>query len=129
MDLAGFGLRLKIQRMDAHRDFAMVRELDGIAHQIDQHLAQAQGVADQCCGYIKTNVKQQLQSFVLRLYDGQVGQILHHVFEVKFGRFEAHFSGLDFRKIQDVIDDAQQIARSGVHLFNVVALLGAQVGL
>ena len=34
-------------RLDDHRDAAGLRELDGVAGEVEQHLAQARGVADQ----------------------------------------------------------------------------------
>ena len=107
----------------------MVGKLDGVADQVDQHLAQAQRVANQCGGHIGADVKQQFQPLVLRPDDAQIGQVFHHVFQMELCRLEAHFAGLDLGEIKNVVDDAQQIARRRVHLFDVIALLGAQVGL
>ena len=48
---------------DPHDDFSGVRELDGVADEVDQHLAQAHGVATHGSGYVEFDGAGQFQAF------------------------------------------------------------------
>ena len=113
----------------ANDDLAAVRELGGIAAQVDQHLAQPQWVADQGGGHIGGRVKQQLEAFVLGLQAEHAGQVLQHIVQMEIDCLQAHLAGFNFGEVQDVVDDAQQDFTRAAHFFNVVALVLVQVGL
>ena len=114
---------------NSHHDLAAFGEFDGVVAQVDQDLAQPQGVAQQRRGDIGCGGEDQLQALVFGFHADQAGKIFHHVFELEGNRFHAHLAGFDFGKIKNVIDDAQQVLSSQVHFFNVVALLVIQFGL
>ena len=49
----------------AHDHLALVGELDGVAHQVEQHLSQPAGVADQGVGHVRLHVADQLQPLLV----------------------------------------------------------------
>ena len=110
-------------------DFAGVGELDGVVGQVDQHLPQAQGVAHQGPGHLRGQGKQHFQALFPGLHRDQGGQVVQHLLQVEVHLFHGQLAGLDLGEIQDVVDDAQQVVSRGLHLGDVVALLGVQVGL
>ncbi len=114
---------------NTQHDLALLGELDRVIAQVDQNLAQPQRVAQQRHGHVGCGLKDQLQTLVFSFHAEQVGKIVHHVFELERDFFHEHLAGLDFGKIKDVVDDAQQVAAGPVHFFNVVALFVIQLGL
>ncbi|MNZ88486.1 hypothetical protein D3C78_1073810 [compost metagenome] len=93
--------------MDGDGDLALPGELDRIAQQIAQHLAEAHGVAEQPGGHIGVNVEQQLEALFLRLDHGLVGETAEHILEEELDLLEMHLAGLDLGEVEDVVDDAQ----------------------
>src|SRR5262249_14056300 len=57
------GVVLPLPGADADDDLAGVRKLDRVAHQIDNHLPQPAGVANQMIGNIRLDVAGNLQAF------------------------------------------------------------------
>ena len=114
---------------DADDNFAGFGELDGVVAQVDQHLTQPQGVANEGCGYIWRGGKQKFQPFVFGFHAHQVGQVVHDVFKVEVNGFHAQLARFNLGEVEDVVDDAQQVFASAVDFFNVVALLFIQRGL
>src|SRR6185312_4438493 len=92
----------------AQRNFAFAGELQRVAEQVDEHLAQAAGVARNNLGNLRRYLAQQLNAFLV----GPQRKRLHRTFnaiaktEVHF--FEVYLTGLDLGKVEDVVDDIQQ---------------------
>ena len=115
--------------LDAHHNFALVGELDRVIAQIDEDLAEPQWIAPQGRWHIRRRTEQQLQALVLGFEAHQIGQVVHHIFQVEVDGFHAHLAGFDLGEIENVVDDAQQVFTGTVHLLDVVALLFIKIGL
>ncbi len=113
---------------DIKLDVSGFGELDGIVDQIDQNLPQAQRISNQIVGHIRCNVDQKLQSFFIRLESHHGHHATEHIFQPEGNVFEDQLIRLDFGKIEDVIDDAQQRRTGAVDLVDIVALLGRKLG-
>jgi hypothetical protein len=121
-------------RTDEQVDAPGVSELDGVADQVDQYLAQVRGITAESEGRLRRNVRGQGNA----LFTGDRVEHLHGPVdqEVQVERFfgEDQPAGFDARKIQDVVDQAEQgIGRVADHLrqfllFTVEAGFGEQVG-
>ena len=92
--------------LDDH--LAVLGELDRIAHQVDDHLAQADRVADHAVGDIGVNVEDQLEPLLLRPLRQGPDRIAERFPEVESRLLQLQLAAFDLRKIQDVVDDAQQ---------------------
>ena len=79
-----------VGRRPPHVDdhFAALGELDGVADQVDQHLAQAPGIADERVGHVRSNVAGQLEPFLVRARRQQAHGVLDDVAQVERDVFE-----------------------------------------
>ena len=113
--------------LDHH--FAGLGELDRVAHQVEQHLAQAARVADDPARHIRRGVEDQLQAFFLCAQRDQVGQAVQNVIQVEVNRLDLQLAGFNLGKIEDIVDDLQQRLAGGGDAPHVIALFFIQVGL
>ena len=108
-------------------DLALAGELDGIADQVGDHLAQAQRVADQLSRHLGRDLEQEFESLLLGPLPDEGDHRLEHFVEFEGVVLEHQLAGLDAGKVQDVVDQREQAATGGVDLAHVVALLGVEV--
>ena len=97
--------------LDAHDDFTGIRELDGIAHQVDQYLPQAHGVAAHLGRYVESDIAGQFEPLGMGARRADLDGLLHCFPQAKFDAFQLELAGFDFREIQDIVDDLQQRSR------------------
>src|SRR5882672_10903338 len=84
------------------------------------------GIAEEQIRYVRANVAGELQAFLLRADAESLHQILDGVPQRERDPLETEPARLDFREVQDVVDDREQRvgrSRDGV---DVLALLGGQ---
>jgi hypothetical protein len=93
---------------DSDENLAALGELDGIANQIKEHLAEAAGIADKGIGNIGGCVKGKLESLLLRADGASFQDLLQAVSKLERNQLDVEFSGLNFREIQNVVDDGKQ---------------------
>ena len=104
---------------------ALLGELDGVADQVEQHLAQPQRIAEQRHGHVVGDVAPRRPGPSPRRAARPALTTLSSVSpRSKAVCSRSSLPGLDLREIQDVVDDAQQGVRRAVDLLQVVALLG-----
>ena len=103
-----------------------MRELDGVADEIRQHLTQARHVADDVARRARHDPQCQLEPPCPRRCTDQIGHVLQGDLEIERCFLEAQLTGLDLRIIEDVVDDEQQAVRGAAHGFGVVALRRGQ---
>ena len=76
------------------------RELDRIADQIEQYLAQAQRVAGQYIRHLVVDNQIQGDFFLARLYALLLYDFIQRLAQLKFRVFDIEFAGLNFRQVQ-----------------------------
>src|SRR5215471_550468 len=113
---------------DLDDDLARVRKLDRVADQIDNHLPQPAGVANQMIGNIRLDVAGNLQAFGVATKSQGLDAIAEVVAQNEGDFLEIQFLRLDLREVEDVVDEAQESATRGFDRLQIAALLGAQVG-
>ena len=97
---------------DGQDDLARFGELDRVAQQVQQDLAQPRHVAQQHGGQLTLEHIGQLELLLGRPAADQIERRLDAVAQVKGLGLKIHASGLDLGEVEDVIDDGQQgIAR------------------
>ena len=79
-------------------------------------------------GQIRLDVEDQLQAFCRRLATDQAAHIVEDLVEIEVDRLHVHLACFDLRKIENVVDDAEQMLARPVDLLHVVRLLRIQVG-
>ncbi len=122
--------RLRILGGDAdhHGDAARVGELDRIAQQVDDHLAQPVRIADHRHGNVEGDGEFQLQALGLRLRREHIVDVVQQFAEIEVDVFDGQLASLDFREIEDVVDDHQQVLAGALDHARVVALLLGEAG-
>ena len=114
---------------DPHHHRPVVGKLDGIAEQIADDLVQPQRVAQQGIGNLGVDLAMQRQAFFPGRQRQQPHRIAQTLAQRKRDALRFNTPRLDPGQIQRVIDDAQQRGSRGLHQAEILALLGAQLGL
>ena len=128
----GHAVFIGVFDLDHQFHVAMVRELHRIRQQVGQYLPQAQGVAHERAAFTQQarlgDVEQQLDIFFVGALAQQRQGLSRHILDPETAFLKLQFAGLDFREIQDVVDDAQQRARGVVDLAHIVMLARIELG-
>src|ERR1700694_4843977 len=102
-------LLIALGNADGEGDLSPGGELDGVAYQVENHLAQAAGVADQLQGHIRLRMRGEGQS----LLEGGDGHDLdaaaQSVLEVETNGIEGQLTGFDLGVIGNLIDGHHQV--------------------
>ena len=110
-----------------HGNAALFAELDGVIGVVDQHLPQAQRVAHQYGRQLRVDLEQQFQVLAGGARRHHRHQGLHHVVETEVDALDFQLARLDFRDVEDIVDDAQQMLAGEADFFQVIALARFQV--
>ncbi len=109
-------------------DFAALGEFQGVADEVKDDLAQAGGIAADQRGTSRPDATRQFDFLLF----GALAEHLHDAFddlmEIKVGGVEFKLSGLDFGKIEDVVDEFQQGSGRSLGDFTISLLLRVGFG-
>ena len=128
--IAGSGRRrgAVARHADADLDLAAAGELDGVADQIDQHLTQAYRIAQQRVGRSLGKLPVQTQSLLAGTQRQRAQTAAEQFAQAERRLLDFQTPGLDFRKIEDVVDDHQQRVGRETHHLQIIALLVVEAG-
>ena len=87
----------------AQHDAALVRELDRVAHEVQQHLPQPERIADQAIGDVGGQVTGQPQSFLSGLRAKRPQHLADHLPHTESCRFQRDGARLEPREIQQLV--------------------------
>ena len=118
----GFG-----DESDRDGDLTALGELEGVAEQVGEHLAQAPRVAAQRRRNVCVHERRELQAFAAGDERRQVTRVLHRVAQVEVQGLDLEFAGLDLGEVEDVVDDREQRLGAALHREREVALLRVKV--
>jgi len=128
----GFVAGLMVERMihdDFEGDLAVPGELDGVADEVEENLAEAGGVADEDIGDVGGDVAEQLKVFLVGAesegFEGEVETLA----DVEGAEVEFDAASLDLREVEDVVDDDEEGVGGDLDGLEVLALLEGEVGL
>ncbi|OPY81381.1 MAG: hypothetical protein A4E70_01264 [Syntrophus sp. PtaU1.Bin005] len=114
---------------DANDHLAFLRELDGVSYEIDQNLPEPDRVSDQVERDIWTKVAGQFQLLLVGA-DGQFfNRPFDHFPEIKLHVLKFQVARLHLGKIEDVIDNIQEVFSRIFEDFHIMLLFGGQGGL
>ena len=114
--------------LDGQRDLPRVGELDRVAQQVQQDLAEPRDVADDDARRARPDVADQLEALLGRPGGHQLQRRLDALVEVERGGLQVHPPRLDLREVEDVVDDREQGLAAGADDLRVVALVAGQLG-
>ncbi len=111
----------------AERDLSLAGEFHGVSHQVVQYLAQAGGIPFQVHGHIRGDFTGQRHLVFLRSRRHGREHPFDYLVQVKLPDFQVQLPGLDFGKIQDIVDNVQQELTTALNDFGKPLLLRVQV--
>ena len=111
-------------RKDLDDDFALARELDGIARQVGQDLAQPMRISEHQIGNRGVHVDDELQVLRRSLHGHHRAHILDAFPDIHFDLLDLETPGLDLGEVQDVIEDAEQRGRARANRLRELELPG-----
>ena len=111
---------------DSEDDLAGVGELDRVAEQVDEDLADAAWVAAHPHGHLRIDHDRKLEILLVRLGRDQLRRLLDHDAEVEVDHLDVDLARLDLREVEDVVDDREQRLRGLADRLRILALLGVQ---
>ncbi len=91
----GEGAGVLVERLHAHDDLAPFGELDRVAREIDEHLAQTTGVAAKQGRRAGRKIANELEALVEGPFGEERERVLHQHAQIELHRIEAQLSGLD----------------------------------
>jgi len=124
----GVGWLVARGEADVHHHFTMLGELDGVGHQVGEHLTQAQRVTMDDGGQARLLAEAQLQALFVGARCHQLQRVFHQGAQHKVAVGQLQSPGLDLCEVQDVVDDLQQALARAVHGLRKAALLVVQGG-
>ncbi len=110
-------------RSDRHTP--VVGELDGIPHEVEQHLSHATTIAHHPARTRRVDLDRQRQSHDVRRRGDRLAHLLEERHQVERLGVDVQLAGLDLGEVEHVVDDPQQrLARSLQHAHAGGLLLG-----
>jgi hypothetical protein len=107
---------------------ALLRELDGVAHEVEEHLAEPAGVADQRIGHVLLDLADQFQPLLVGAHGQRAQGGAQHGAQREIGRVQFQAAGVDLGEVQEVVDDPEEGVRRRLDRRQVLPLLGRQLG-
>jgi hypothetical protein len=115
-------------RLGGDGDAARVGELDGVAGEIEQHLAQSRWIADDIARQALVDEGGDLDTLGLRARPEQFDHAFEQRGEREWSLLEVELAGLDLGKIENLFDQRQQRLTGGLRRPRIGFLLGRQRG-
>src|SRR5690606_29212169 len=112
---------------DLDQNAADLGELDGVADQVEKHLAQTSRVENRLFRDLRRDVAAESDIAGVRTGRHQLDRVLDQLAERCLLRLEFELSRLDLRKVEEVLDQRKQRAGRGRHGANISSLLGRQL--
>ena len=107
-------------------DLARFRELQGVADQVHNDLAQPPRIATHRRGYVRRHVIGQLDALLMGARGEGAHRLVQGVAQVEVHPLQVQLARLDLGEVQDVVDQRQQRVRGKLHRVEVLLLLGRQ---
>ena len=104
-DRLGVGHALGLH-LDDH--VAGLGEFDRVADEVEEHLAQTPGIADERVGHVGQNAAGQLETLGIRALCEELHSVFYGVAKAEWHMIECQPSRLDFRDVKDVVEDREQ---------------------
>ena len=116
-------------RPDPHRDPTLLRELDGVTHQVQHDLPEPQGIAEKRVRRLRRDLPREIESLGAGSDDQRFHRVIDAFPQRERNRLHAQVSGFDLGDIEHVVHDGEERFARGPDELEIFALLGAELGL
>src|SRR3954471_18085354 len=114
---------------DRQPNASLLSKLEGIRQQVLQHLLQAFRVGDHAAGEVSVSVNFEREPLVLRLVTERPRDRIEQAGEEDFFRLDGDSSRFDFREIENVADEVEEIGAGSVDGAGKFDLLQSQIAI
>ena len=104
------------------------RELDGVAREVHQHLANARRIPAQHRRQRRIDGVRELEFLLMCSHADDLGHLVDDALEVVVFFEDLELAGLDLREVEDVVDHGHQRVSRGDGDLRVLSLLGGERG-
>src|SRR3712207_2343176 len=109
-------------------DLALGGELDRVAHEVGDDLAEPAAVAEHLPRPVAGDVDEQVQPGTAGRGRQQLGDVVDDADQVERRGLQVQLAGLDLGEVEDVVDEGQQAVPAAGDGLEVAALLVGEVG-
>ena len=109
-------------------DLALLRELDRVADQVHQHLADPSWVATEVIGESRIHLEEQLEALLIRPHRKRLDRVGEEPAQAERHVIEGQLACLDLREVEDVIDDQHQRLGALFHRVEILTLVRLEIG-
>ena len=95
-------------QLDIKDHFTRLGELQRVADEIDDDLPKSAGVGSEQIRHCGIDVAGQLNFVTMSSHSERLERVAKHVAQPERPRIELQATGLNFRKVQDIVDHAEQ---------------------
>ena len=106
-------IAVRLVERHANHHLSGGRELDGVADQVGDDLADAGGVAADPERHVGVDVAHQLEALLVGTQRQRARQVLQHRRQFNRGVFDGEVTGFDLREVEHVVDHGQQRLATG----------------
>ena len=94
--------------LDSNQNIPVIRELEGIADEVRQDLAQTSRVRNAYFRTLPIHAIRELDAFVGGICGKYIERFFHDRADVRFAQLEFDFPGFDFGEIQNISENTEQ---------------------
>ena len=116
-------------REDTHGNLAFFGELQGVAEQVYDHLAETGWIGGGSFRNVGTDLAGELDAFLRRPQRKRPNGFFHQPGQIEFDGVHFQLARFDLGEIQNVVDDRQQRVRGGFGGLEKLALFAGQAGI
>ena len=106
---------IQLRDVDCHLHLPGGGELEGVAHEVDDNLAEPRGITHHSGGHRRIDPAKQFQVLLRGPRRKGIKCILDTLPQVKRRHLEVDLPGLDLGIVEDVVDDGQEGVAAGFH--------------
>ncbi|OQB97256.1 MAG: hypothetical protein BWX86_00421 [Verrucomicrobia bacterium ADurb.Bin122] len=117
---------LDVAEGEACGDGAALGEFEGVAEEIGDDLPEACGVADEGLGNVGGDIEGESEFFGLGVEAHGLDEGLEFGARGEGDGFEGEFTGFEFGRVEDVVEEAEEVKGAFMGDFGVVAIVGGK---
>ena len=122
-----YAILLPGRRLNPHEHTADIGEADGIADEIEQHLPDAPGLADQCFRQLRIHIAGKIDAASMSARAHHLADFLHQTIHGKGRGGRLFLVRLGARHVQNLVDDGQESTAGSLDGGRIVLLFRRQL--
>src|SRR4029079_6338071 len=111
----------------SHRDGPAIDKFECVADEVNEDLVESVGVSNHGTRDVRRKVAGELKAFFIGSHGQNLNGLFNQVAQIKVGLFQIQMGDFDFRQVEDVVNQRQQISAGAAENAQVLPLIGSQI--